>query len=156
MSDRLPRSLRESPLFLTARAAQAFSQHCRDALAEAGFADVGAPDLAVLAALEGLDDGENPSRLARALRYEKSTLTPILLRLREAGLVVQEKDPKDARALRITITKKGSRRRKEAEAVIERATEALLKDVPKKVLRHHVEFCEALLLAVDADEKSSR
>ncbi|MDB4932557.1 MAG: Winged helix DNA-binding domain [Myxococcaceae bacterium] len=154
MTDRLPKSLRESPLFLTARASQALTQHCRDALAQAGFEDVGAPDLAVLGALEGLDHGENPSKLAKALRYEKSSLTPILVRLREAGLVAQVKDPKDARALRITITKKGSKRRKEAEAVIEAATEALLRDVPKKVLRHHAEFCEALLLAVERGEKA--
>ncbi len=153
MSDRLPKSLRESPLFLTARAAQALSQRCREALSKAGFEDVGAPDLAVLAALEGLDGGENPSKLARTLRYEKSTLTPILLRLREAGLIVQEKDPKDARALRVTITKKGSKRRKEAEAVIEETTAALLSDVPKKVLRHHVEFCESVLRAVESDEE---
>ena len=153
MSDRLPKSLRESPLFLTARAAQALSQRCREALSKAGFEDVGAPDLAVLAALEGLDGGENPSKLARALRYEKSTLTPILLRLREAGLVVQEKDPDDARALRVTITRKGTKRRKEAEAVIDEATAALLSDVSKKVLRHHVEFCEAVLRAVETDEE---
>ncbi len=153
MSERLPKPLRESPLFLMARAAQALTQHCRDALAKAGFADVGAPDLAVLAALEGVDEGENPSKLAKALRYEKSSLTPILVRLREAGLVAQVKDPKDARALRITITKKGSKRRKEADAVIEKATDALLKDLPKKVLRHHAEFCEALLLAVEHEEK---
>ena len=149
MAAHLPRSLRESPLFLTARAAQALTQRCRDALAEAGFDDMGAPDLAVLAALEGVEEGENPSKLAKALRYEKSSLTPILLRLREAGLVVQVKDPKDARAQRITITRKGSRRRKEAELIIERATHALLSEVPKKVLRHHAEFCEALLLAAE-------
>ena len=154
MSDRLPRALRESPLFLTARAAQALTQHCREALARAGFGEMGAPDLAVLAALEGVDAGENPSKLARALRYEKSSLTPILLRLRDAGLVAQVKDPKDARALRITITKKGSRRRKEAEVVIERATEELLGDLPRKVLRHHAEFCEALLLAAEQREKA--
>lgn len=154
MSDHLPKSLRESPLFLTARAAQALTHHCREALTKAGFEDIGAPDLAVLAALEGVDEGENPSKLARTLRYEKSSLTPILVRLREAGLVAQVKDPKDARALRLTITKKGSKRRKEAEAVIEKATEALLKDLPKKVLRHHAEFCEALLLAAEAHEKA--
>jgi len=153
MAAHLPRSLRESTLFLTTRAAQALNHHCREALVQAGFDDIGAPDLAVLAALEGVEEGENPSKLARALRYEKSSLTPVLVRLREAGLVLQVKDPKDARALRITITRKGSRRRAEAEAVIERATRALLRDVPKKVLRRHAEFCEALLLAAGRDEK---
>ena len=153
MTDRLPKALRASPLFLTARAAQALTQHCREALARAGFEDFGAPDLAVLTILEGVEGGEKPSKLARTLRYEKSSLTPILVRLREAGLVLQVKDPKDARALRITITRKGSRRRKEAEVVIERATHALLREVPKKVLRHHAEFCEALLLAAERVEK---
>lgn len=153
MAAHLPRSLRESPLFLTTRAAQALSHHCREALTQAGFDDIGAPDLAVLAALEGVEEGENPSKLAKTLRYEKSSLTPILVRLREAGLVLQVKDPKDARALRITITRKGSRRRKEAEVVIERATHALLREVPKKVRRHHAEFCEALLLAAERVEK---
>lgn len=154
MSDHLPRLLRESPLLLTTRAAQALTQRCREALAKAGFEDIGAPDLAVLAALEGVDEGENPSKLAKALRYEKSSLTPILVRLREAGLVAQVKDPKDARALRITITKKGSKRRKEAEAIIKEVTEALLQGVSKKVLRHHAEFCEALLLAVEHGPKT--
>lgn len=153
MSDRLPKSLRESPLFLMTRAAQALTHHCREALTKAGFADVGAPDLAVLAALEGVDGGENPSKLARALRYEKSSLTPILVRLREAGLIAQVKDPKDARAHRVSITRKGSKRRRDADEVIARATAALLADLPKKVLRHHAEFCEALLLASERAEK---
>lgn len=154
MRHRLPRPLRESTLLLTARAAQALTQRCREALAEAGLGDIGAPDLAVLAALEGVEAGENPSKLARALCCEKSSLTPVLLRLREAGLVEQVKDPQDARALRITLTKKGSRRRKEAEAVVEAATAALLRDVPRKVQRHHAEFCEALLLAAGHGEKA--
>lgn len=154
MTDRLPKALRASPLFLTARAAQALTQHCREALTRAGFEDFGAPDLAVLAILEGVDGGENPSKLARTLRYEKSSLTPILVRLRESGLVAQAKDPQDARAHRITITEKGSRRREEADEVIRRATESLLGDLPKKVLKRHAEFCEALLEAVEREEKT--
>lgn len=154
MTDRMPKALRASPLFLTARAAQALTQRCREALTRAGFEDFGPPDLAVLAILEGVEGGENPSKLARTLRYEKSSLTPILVRLREAGLVAQVKDPKDARALRITITAKGSRRREEADEVIRRATEGLLGEVSKKVLRHHAEFCEALLEAAEREEKA--
>lgn len=154
MTDRLPKALRASPLFMTARAAQALTQHCREALTRAGFEDFGAPDLAVLAVLEGVEGGENPSKLARTLRYEKSSLTPILVRLREAGLVAQAKDPQDARALRITITESGSRRREEADEVIRRATGALLGGASKKALRRHAEFCESLLEAAEREEKS--
>lgn len=142
---------RENPIFLTSRAALALSARCRKALKDRGIDDVNPAQLAVLAALERAD-GLTPSALARAVRYEKSTLTPMLERLEQAGLVVRAKDPLDGRLHRLHVTKRGRRRRREVEAVLEEVTAALLAALPRKTLKHHVAFCEAVLAETDPSE----
>lgn len=144
MGEKLPEAMRENPIFLTARAALALSARCRKALKGRGIDDVNPAQLAVLAALEA-GDGMTPSQLARVVKYEKSTLTPLLERLETAALVVRAKDPRDGRLQRLHLTKKGRRRRREVELVLEEVTAALLAALPRKTLKHHVAFCEAIL-----------
>ena len=81
--------------------------------------------------------------------YEKSTLTPLLDKLEEADLLLRARDPKDGRVQRLFITKKGRKRRREVEAVVAALTASIIDALPKKVLKHHVEFCEAVLAAGD-------
>lgn len=144
MAEKLTDALRENPIFLTARAALALSSRCRKALRGRGIDDVNPAQLAVLGALESAE-GLTPSQLARAVKYEKSTLTPILEKLEAGALVVRSKDPKDGRLQRLYLTKKGRRRRREVEAILEEVTRALLERLPRKTLKHHVAFCEAIL-----------
>jgi DNA-binding MarR family transcriptional regulator len=144
MAEKSPDPFRENPIFLTARAALALSTRCRKALKGRGVDDLSPAQLGILAALEE-KDGMTPSQLARAAKYEKSTLTPMLEKLEAAALVVRTKDPKDGRLQRLYITKQGRRRRRAVERVLEDVTRALLDGVARKTLKHHVAFCEAVL-----------
>ena len=56
---------------------------------------------------------------------------------------------------RLFVTKKGRKRRREAEAVIEKFTAGVLDALPRKVWKHHVEFCEAVLATEGAAATSS-
>lgn len=149
MAEKLTGALRENPIFLTTRAALALAARCRKALKARGVDDLTPAQLAVLAALEATE-ALTPTQLARAICYEKSTLTPIIDRLEKTGLVLRAKDPKDGRLQRLYLTKKGKRRRKEVEAVLEAVTTELLEKLPRKVLKHHAAFCEAVLEEPDA------
>lgn len=146
MNDTLPADLRESPLFLTARAALALTQQARKALRVAGIKDVNPAQLSILAMLDG-GDGVTPSQIARTLMYEKSTLTPLLDKLEASGLLLRARDPKDGRIQRLYLTRKGRRRRADADAVVRQVIDPMLDAVNKKVLRHHIEFCQQLLAA---------
>ncbi len=57
------------------------------------------------------------SELARRLSLEPATLSPLLKRLEASGMVTRGRDPKDDRALAVTLTSKGSRARAKAEQI---------------------------------------
>lgn len=148
MSDDATAGLRESPFFLTTRAALALSARCRKALRAQGIDDVNPAQLSVLAALDGTE-AMTPTQLAAAVLLEKSTLTPLLERLEKAELLLRARDPKDKRVHRLYITRKGRKRRREVDAVIEAVTAEVMGSLPRKVLKHHVAFCQAVLDAHD-------
>ncbi len=148
MSEDTAAGLRESPFFLTTRAALALNARCRRALRAQGIDDVNPAQLSVLAALDERE-AMTPTQLAAAVLLEKSTLTPLLERLERSELLLRARDPKDKRVQRLYITKKGRRRRREVEAVITAVTSAVFDALPRKVLKHHVAFCQAVL---DADD----
>jgi DNA-binding MarR family transcriptional regulator len=52
--------------------------------------------------------------IGRELQLEPATLSPLLKRLEASGLVRRERDPKDERMLRVTLTDKGRRLRQKA------------------------------------------
>jgi DNA-binding MarR family transcriptional regulator len=64
------------------------------------------------------------STLAERLSLEPATLSPLLKRLEAAGLVTRDRDPRDDRALAVSLTPRGRRLRTRAEripaAVLER------------------------------------
>jgi DNA-binding MarR family transcriptional regulator len=69
--------------------------------------------------------GCSPSEVATLLHVDPSTLTGVLQRLVERGLVVRKKDPTDARRSNLTLTAKGRRiddmRAGTVEAAVRRA-----------------------------------
>jgi DNA-binding MarR family transcriptional regulator len=146
--ERYPAELWEDPYFVTTRAATALHAVCRKALRDAGVTDLSPAQLGVLALLDE-DEGRSAAHLARQLHCEKSSLTPMLTKLEAAGHLLRARDPSDGRLQRLFLTKKGRRRRREAELLVQRATEVALGDLSRKVLRHHVEFCQALLAALE-------
>lgn len=63
---------------------------------------------------------ESPLRvadLAERLSLEPATLSPLLKRLEAAGMVVRGRDPKDDRALAVSLTERGADARQQAERV---------------------------------------
>ncbi|MDR6862732.1 MarR family transcriptional regulator [Phycicoccus sp. 3266] len=52
--------------------------------------------------------------LARRLSLEPATLSPLLKRLEAGGMVTRERDPRDERALAVTLTEKGAAARQQA------------------------------------------
>jgi MarR family transcriptional regulator, organic hydroperoxide resistance regulator len=57
------------------------------------------------------------SELGRRLSLEPATLSPLLKRLESGGMLTRTRDPKDDRALAISLTAKGRRARAKAERV---------------------------------------
>lgn len=57
------------------------------------------------------------SELGRRVSLDPGTLSPLLKRLEAGGLVTRGRDPKDERALAVTLTPDGARLRRRAEKV---------------------------------------
>ena len=57
------------------------------------------------------------SELGRRVSLDPGTLSPLLKRLESGGLVTRGRDPKDERALAVSLTPKGARLRRRAEKV---------------------------------------
>ena len=57
------------------------------------------------------------SELASRLSLEPATLSPLLKRLEASGMITRGRDPKDDRALAVTLTPTGSRARAKAEQI---------------------------------------
>jgi DNA-binding MarR family transcriptional regulator len=52
--------------------------------------------------------------LARRLSLEPATLSPLLKRLEVSGMITRDRDPRDERALAVSLTAKGSKARRQA------------------------------------------
>ncbi|NYG97904.1 DNA-binding MarR family transcriptional regulator [Schumannella luteola] len=63
--------------------------------------------------------------LASTLRLESATLSPLVKRLEQAGLVERRRDPADERALAVSLTDAGVALRRKAEKVPGRVVESL-------------------------------
>lgn len=57
------------------------------------------------------------SELGRRLSLEPATLSPLLKRLEAGGMVTRQRDPRDERALAVSLTAKGRRTRARAERI---------------------------------------
>jgi DNA-binding MarR family transcriptional regulator len=57
------------------------------------------------------------TELGRRLSLEPATLSPLVKRLEASGLVTRERDPRDVRALAVSLTAKGRRLRSRAERI---------------------------------------
>ncbi|WP_404385472.1 MarR family transcriptional regulator [Knoellia locipacati] len=57
------------------------------------------------------------SELGRRVSLEPGTLSPLLKRLESSGLVTRARDPRDERALAVSLTPSGARLRRRAEKV---------------------------------------
>ena len=77
--------------------------------------------LVLLAERDGLSIGD----VARALRLDHATLTPLLRRLEAAHLLTRARDPQDSRSVVLTLTDRGRRVAAERAAIQCRVGELL-------------------------------
>ena len=75
-------------------------------------------------------DGLNSKDLSELLVLDSSSLTGHLDRMERSGLVVRRDDPTDRRAVRVFLTEKGRRLRKELEPIGRELKETLRAGVP--------------------------
>ncbi|TFV67007.1 UNVERIFIED_ORG: MarR family transcriptional regulator [Bacillus sp. AZ43] len=75
-------------------------------------------------------------RLSELLQLDPGTLSPLVKRLEAGGLVRRERDPRDERALAISLTDAGRALRERAEAIPRGIVERLGMDVEELVALH--------------------
>jgi MarR family transcriptional regulator, organic hydroperoxide resistance regulator len=64
------------------------------------------PQYLVLTALSE-NDGQTISEIADRLGLESSTITPLVKRLEQAGLLARQRNPEDERQVKVSMSKKG-------------------------------------------------
>jgi MarR family transcriptional regulator, organic hydroperoxide resistance regulator len=79
------------------------------------------------------------SQIADRLSLEPATLSPLLKRLQAAGLVIRERDPRDERAVAVSLTSAGRKLRAQAEDIPPAIIARLGMDVVDlEVIRDHL------------------
>jgi DNA-binding MarR family transcriptional regulator len=91
--------------FLLAKASQRWNELLSDRFAERGFREVRPSYGSVLLPLFE-EDGLRMGQIAERARVSKQTMTTLVRLCERDGLVVRERDPYDARAFRIKLTKR--------------------------------------------------
>jgi DNA-binding MarR family transcriptional regulator len=92
----------------------------------------------VLGALLRMDEGSQPRQLADELRMTSSNVAAALREIEAAGFIRREKDPEDARRVRLFMTEEGTAAvadfRHERDTWFGRAVEALLSEEEQRTL----------------------
>jgi len=89
------------------------------------------PQYLVMVALWGAEGHVSIKQLSKQLRLEAPTLSPLLKRLQNAGLVERQRDPADERSLQVSVTDQGWELRTRAAAVPAAIIERLGMTVPE-------------------------
>jgi DNA-binding MarR family transcriptional regulator len=111
------RATRENLGYRLAKASQRWNELLYDGFRAHGFGEVRPAYGSVLLPLfeeNGLRMGE----IARRTRLSKQTMTTLVRLTERAGLVRRERDPRDRRAFRISLTERGHSFRPVAETVL--------------------------------------
>ena len=97
-----------------------------EAALAAGLPNLEAGDLDTLDQIALVGDGSPMSEIAEGLLVDRSTASRAVDRLMERGLVVRERDPRDARMIRVSLTETGRVVQTDARERREALTERLL------------------------------
>lgn len=82
-------------------------------------------------------DARSVREIGEALHLKSSTLTPLIKRLEEAGLVIRRRDGDDERVVRVSLTDQGRALRDKAREVPEHVAEAL--EMSREELRETID-----------------
>lgn len=97
-----------------------------------------------------------PGQIAEILRIHPSTLTGVVKRLEERGLVIRRPDPRDRRRTRLGLTAEGLKLAEESEGTIEAAIRLALVELPEIKVRHTVELLSQLAARLEGDGEERR
>lgn len=120
--------------FVLTRAQQAVLQLFKAELAPYGVTPV---QYGVLRCLWD-ENGQTVKQLADRLSLDSSTMTGILDRMEQKGLIVKQPDPRDRRALQVVLTERGQSLEAPLTLVIEEANRKALQnldDSEKEILK---------------------
>lgn len=118
--------------------------------AERGLGVSGA-QLFVLRELES-EPGMSLAQLAAKTMTDPSSVSVVVARLVEAGLVQRKRDPTDARRARLTLSPRGRSVLKKAPEPVQRRLIAALQAMPKKRVRRFAEVLAEVSTALGVDE----
>ncbi|WP_417700249.1 MarR family winged helix-turn-helix transcriptional regulator [Pseudophaeobacter sp.] len=91
-------------------------------------------------------DGQKVTDLGAALNLESNTLTPLLKRMEQAGLVQRQRSQEDERSVIVTLTSKGRELEKAAAEISRCILEAAGEDVAELIrLRDRIQTLTARL-----------
>jgi DNA-binding MarR family transcriptional regulator len=130
--------------FLLSRATWAMNHFVNRMLRENGLSDISVAYFAVLQALWE-NDGMSISDLGAKAQLEKSTMTSLIDRMEEAGLLRREDHPTDRRAFRICLTGRGKELEVKLDPVVTQAYRHLTKGIAERDLQKAIEICKQLV-----------
>lgn len=137
----------QCPYYLITRASLSTTSLLKKALAKAGISNIKPAYLAVLIPLWN-ENNLKANELGRRAGLEPSTMTGLLDRMENAGLLKRAPDPLDRRASKIGLTKLGIKAEKISETVVENLFDRAFaniqtKDIKtaKNVLRKIIDNC---------------
>ena len=115
----------DKPGFLARRFQQIAVAVFHAEMEEAGFdlTPVQYAALAAIAAHPGLDQ----ATLAGTIAYDRTTITGVVDRLAQKGLVVRTPSPRDRRAHELSITKAGDKTLQQTEPAVQAAQRAMMR-----------------------------
>lgn len=99
--------------------------------------------------LVGHFPGISAGELAELQRLHPSTLTGVLRRLEERGILRRRSDPKDARRALLSLTPKGTRLNELKEGTVEQAVEEALATVPEASIEAAIRTLTAIMTTLD-------
>jgi len=121
--------------------------------AERGSGVSGA-QLFVLRELES-EPGASLAQLAGKTMTDPSSVSVVVARLVDAGLVLRKRHPTDARRAQLTLSPRGRTLLKKAPEPVQRRLIAALQEMPKKRVRRFAEMLEELAAALGVDRRET-
>jgi DNA-binding MarR family transcriptional regulator len=118
--------------------------------AERGLGVSGA-QLFVLRELES-EPGISLAQLAEKTMTDPSSVSVVVARLVETGLVLRKRDPDDARRAQLTLSPRGRTLLKKAPEPVQRRLISALQAMPKKRVRRLAEMLSELSVALGIDQ----
>lgn len=98
-----------------------------------------------------LEEGTPATKIAPLMGLEARSLTRILKRLEEEGLIYKEPDPTDGRSVRIFLTEEGEKKRKIAADTVKTFNTHVYTKIPTEKLRVFFEVMGEINKVVEAE-----